>query len=80
MIGCRWPSNGSSSLTLPLGPSNAYALSTAIHPSPFGGERVAGPRQRLALTSIGLRAAIQSCCDTIGGVLAGLRCDTAFTA
>jgi hypothetical protein len=30
-MSCGRPSNGSSSATLPLGPSNAYALSTAIH-------------------------------------------------
>src|ERR1700675_40318 len=70
MISCRRPSNKSSRLTLPLGPSNLYFLSTASH----------GIRRRSAASASRERvkafsftrsrwcAASHSCCDTIGGV------------
>src|SRR5262245_16599136 len=70
MISCRRPSNRSSRLTLPLGPSNSYFFSTAIH----------GIRRRSAASasrtrekdfsfpSICCHAASHSCRDTIGGV------------
>src|SRR6266853_6962181 len=80
MINCRRPSNKSSRLTLPLGPSNSYFFSTAIH----------GIRRRSAdnasrarvnsfsLTSSCWRAASHSCADTIGGVFFG-RCPFGFS-
>src|SRR5215510_12671868 len=70
MINCRRPSNRSSKLALPLGPSNSYFFSTASH----------GIRRRLAasasrarvnsfsFTSSCWRAASHSCGETIGGV------------
>src|SRR5215469_8561326 len=71
MINCRRPSNRSSRLTLPRGPSNSYAFSTAIH----GIRRrsaASASRARISafsFTSICWRAASQSCGDTTGGVL-----------
>src|SRR4029077_18360836 len=70
MINCLRPSNRSSRLTLPLGPSNSYFFSTTIH----------GIRRRSAASASRERvkafsftrscrcAASHSCCDTIGGV------------
>src|SRR6266567_3942935 len=70
MISCRRPSNKSSRLTLPLGPSNSYFFSTAIH----GIRRrsaASASRERVkafSFTRSCWRAASHSCCDTIGGV------------
>src|SRR5216684_1925038 len=70
MINCRRPSNRSSRLTLPFGPSNSYFFSTTIH----GMRRrsaASASRERVkafSFTSICWRAASHSCCDTIGGV------------
>src|SRR3984957_19961308 len=67
---CLRPSNKSSRLTLPLGPSNSYFLSTAIH----GIRRrsaASASRERVkafSFTRSCCRAASHSCCDTIGGV------------
>ena len=70
MISCRRPSNRSSRLTRPSGPSNAYSFSTAI----------LGIRRRLAAsaswawvsafssTSSSSRAAFHSCGETVGGM------------
>src|SRR6266496_509517 len=69
-MSCRRPSNKSSRLTLPLGPSNSYFFSTAIH----GIRRrsaASASRERVkafSFTSICCRAASHSCRDTIGGV------------
>src|SRR6266568_1747371 len=80
MINCRRPSNKSSRLTLPFGPSNSYFFATAIH----------GIRRRSAasasrewvkafsFTSSCWRAASHSCADTIGGVFFG-RCPFGFS-
>src|ERR1035438_6287673 len=70
MINCRRPSNRSSSITLPLGPSNSYFFSTAIHGIR---RRSAASASRACIkafsfTSSCWRAASHSCCDTIGGV------------
>src|SRR6202162_3813509 len=71
MINCLRPSNRSSRLTLPLGPSNSYFLSTAIQ----GMRRrsaASASRERVkafSFTRSCWRAASHSCCDTIGGVL-----------
>src|SRR5215475_8206211 len=68
-INCRRPSNRSSRLTLPLGPSNSYFFSTAIH----GIRRrsaASASRERVkafSFTRSCWRAASHSCCDTIGG-------------
>src|SRR6266853_3704403 len=70
MINCRRPSNKSSRLALPPGPSNSYAFSTAIH----GIRRrsaASASRARIeafSFTSSCSRAAAHSCGDTIGGV------------
>src|SRR6516225_5049941 len=75
MINCRRPSNKSSRLTLPLGPSNSYFLSTVIH----GIRRrsaASASRERVkafSFTRRCWRAASHSCGDTIGGVFMG-RC------
>src|SRR5215472_3955736 len=69
-MSCLRPSNRSSRPTLPLGPSNSYFFSTAVH----GMRRrsAASPsRDRVkafSFTSNCCRAASHSCCDTIGGV------------
>src|SRR5262245_9108442 len=69
-ISCLRPSNRSSRLTLPLGPSNSYFFSTAIH----GIRRRSAARasrdlvKAFSFTSICWRAASHSCCDTIEGV------------
>src|SRR5216683_3297566 len=70
MINCRRPSNRSSRLTLPLGPSNSYFFSTVIH----GIRRrsaASASRERVKAFSL-IRsfclAASHSCSDTIGGV------------
>src|SRR5215471_17247540 len=70
MINCLRPSNRSSRLTLPLGPSNWYFFSTAIH----GIRRrsaASASRERVKAFSFlrsCCRAASHSCCDRIGGV------------
>src|SRR5216683_2169951 len=70
MINCRRPSNKSSRLTLPLGPSNSYFLSTASQ----GIRRrsaASASRERVkafSFTRSCWRAASHSCCDTVGGV------------
>src|SRR5215813_5986459 len=70
MINCLRPSNRSSRLTLPLGPSNSYFFSTAIH----GIRRrsaASASRERVkafSFTRSCWRAASHSCCDTIGGL------------
>src|SRR5215471_2194925 len=70
MINCLRPSNKSSRLTLPFGPSNSYFFSTATH----GIRRrsaASASRERVkafSLTRSCCRAASHSCCDTIGGV------------
>src|ERR1700675_1384763 len=70
MISCRRPSNTSSRLTLPLGPSSSYFLSTASQ----GIRRrsaASASRERVkpfSFTRSCCRAASHSCCDTIGGV------------
>src|ERR1700675_2420838 len=70
MISCRRPSNKSSRLTLPLGPSNWYFLSTASQ----GIRRrsaASASRERVSTFSFTRscwRAASHSCCDTIGSV------------
>jgi hypothetical protein len=70
MINCLRPSKRSSRLTRPLGPSNSYFFSTAIH----GMRRrsaASASRERVkafSFTSSCCRAASQSGCDTIGGV------------
>src|ERR1700720_827348 len=80
MINCLRPSNRSSRLTLPLGPSNSYFLSTTIH----GMRRrsaASASRERVkafSFTSICWRAASHSCCDTIGGVFIA-RCPFGFS-
>src|SRR5215469_3672694 len=73
MINCLRPSNKSSRLTLPLGPSNSYFFSTAIHgirrrsPARASRERV----KAFSFTRSCCRAASHSCGDTIGGVFFG---------
>src|SRR5207245_10706180 len=70
MINCLRPSNRSSRLTLPLGPSNSYFFSTATQ----GIRRrsaASASRERVkafSFTRSCWRAASHSCCDTIGGV------------
>src|SRR5215468_6075538 len=70
MINCLRPSNRSSKLTLPLGPSNSYFFSTAIH----GIRRrsaASASRERVkafSFASIFCHAACHSVGDTIGGV------------
>src|SRR5215510_8611215 len=70
MINCRRPSNRSSRLALPLGPSNSYFFSTASH----GIRRrsaASASRERVrafSFTRRRWRAASHSCGDTIGGV------------
>src|SRR5215471_12920633 len=71
MINCLRPSNRSSRLSLPLGPSNSYFISTNIH----GIRRrsaASASRERVkafSLTRSCCRAASHSFGDTIGGVL-----------
>src|SRR5262245_62641164 len=71
MINCRRPSNRSSRLALPSGPTNSYFFSTASH----GIRRrsaASASRERVkafSFTRSCWRAASHSCCDTIGGVL-----------
>src|SRR5689334_4316539 len=70
MINCRRPSNKSSKLTLPWGPSNSYFLSTAIHGIL---RRSAASASRAGVKAFSFmrscwRASSHSCCDTIGGV------------
>src|SRR5262249_8041785 len=67
---CRRPSNRSSRLTLPWGPSNSYAFSTAIHGiRRRSAARASRARIRVfSFTSICWRAASQASGDTIGGV------------
>src|SRR5262249_53686880 len=66
--------------TLPWGPSNAYAFSTAIH----GIRRRSAARasrervKAFSFTRSCCRAASHSCCDTIGGVFIG-RCPFPFS-
>src|SRR5215469_3595739 len=73
MISCLRPSNKSSRLTLPLGPSNSYFFSTATHgirrrsAANASRERV----KAFSFTRSFCRAASHSCADTIGGVLFG---------
>src|SRR5262249_13880067 len=70
MINCLRPSNRSSRLTLPLGPSNSYFFSINIHGIRRRSAAMAS-RARVnsfSLTSSCCRAASHSCCDTIGGV------------
>src|SRR5215472_12463113 len=73
MITWRRPSNKSNRLTLPLGPSNSYFFSTAIH----GIRRrsaASASRERVkafSFTRSCWRAASHSCGDTIGGVFFG---------
>src|SRR5215467_14274219 len=83
MISCRRPSNRSSRLTLPLGPSNLYFFSTAIH----GIRRrsaASASRARVkdfSFTRSCWRAASQSCRGTIRGVFiprCSLRCCMSF--
>src|SRR5262247_146023 len=75
MINCRRPSNKSSRLNLPLGPSNSYFLSTASQ----GIRRrsaASASRERVKVFSFTrscCRAASHSCCDTIGGVFIARR-------
>src|SRR5260370_35412832 len=70
MINCRRRSNKSSRLTLPLGPSNSYFFSTAIH----GIRRrsaASASRERVKAFSFKRscwRAASHSCCETLGGL------------
>src|ERR1700692_5132182 len=70
MINWGRPSNKSSRLTLPLGPSNSYFLSTASQ----GIRRrsaASASRERVnafSFTRSCWRAASHVCCDTIGGV------------
>src|SRR4030088_1333336 len=70
MISCRRPSNKSSRLTLPLGPSNSYFFSTSIH----GIRRrsaASASRERVkafSFTRSCCRAASHSSSDTTGGV------------
>src|SRR5262249_37754887 len=74
------PSNKSSRLTLPFGPSNAYSFSTAVH----GIRRrsaASASRERVkafSLTRSCWRAASHSGCDTIGGVFIA-RCPFDFS-
>src|ERR1700728_1130065 len=69
-INCLRPSNRSSRLTFPWGPSNSYFSSTATH----GIRRrsaASASRERVkafSFTRTCWRAASHSCCDTIGGV------------
>src|SRR5580693_5802569 len=69
-ISCRRPSNKSSRLAWPLGPSNSYFFSTATH----GIRRrsaASASRERVkafSFTRSCWRAASHSCADTIGGV------------
>src|SRR5580692_9411787 len=70
MINCLRPSNRSSRLTLPLGPSNSYFFSTTIHGMPRRSAASAS-RERVkafSFTRSCCCAASHSCCDTIGGV------------
>src|ERR1700746_2026547 len=70
MINCLRPWNRSSRLTLPLGPSNSYFFSTAIH----GIRRrsaASASRERVkafSFTRSCCRAVSQDSGDTIGGV------------
>src|SRR6266702_8532274 len=69
-ISWRRPSNRSSRLALPLGPSNAYSFSTASHGIR---RRSAASASRARVSSFSFtsscwRAASHSCGDTIGGV------------
>src|SRR6516225_1717122 len=70
MINCLRPSNRSSRLTLPLGPSNSYFFSTATH----GIRRrsaASASRERVkafSFTRSCWRAGSHSCCGTIGGL------------
>src|SRR5260370_11731723 len=79
MINWGRPLNRSRRLTLPLGPSNLYFLSTASQ----GIRRrsaASASRERVkafSFTRSCLRAASHSCCDTIGGVLIA-RCPSPF--
>src|ERR1700675_5027786 len=70
MISCRRPSNKSSRLTLPLGPSNSYLLSTASQG--IRRRSAASPsRERVKAFSFTRScwcAASHFSCDTIGGV------------
>src|SRR5437879_3672816 len=80
MINCRRPSNKSSRLSLPFGPSNSYFFATAIH----GIRRrsaASASRERVkafSFPSSCWRAASHSCADTIGGALFG-RCPFGFS-
>src|SRR6266851_5910020 len=70
MINCRRPSNRSSRLALPLGPSNSYFFSTASH-GIHRRSAASASRERVkafSLTRSCWRAASHSCADTIGGV------------
>src|SRR5215831_1537276 len=75
MINCRRPSNKSSRLTLPRGPSNSYAFWTAIH----GIRRRSAARasrervKAFSFTRSPWRAASHSSSDTIGGVFIARR-------
>src|SRR5215831_1988969 len=75
MINCLRPSNRSSRLTLPLGPSNWYFFSTSIQgirrrsAANASRERV----KAFSFTSNCWRAASHSCADTIAGVLIASR-------
>src|SRR5215468_8426315 len=75
MISCRRPSNKSSRLTLPFGPSNWYVFSTAIHGIRRRSAARASPARMWAFsfTTIFSRAASQSSVDTTGGAFI-LRC------
>src|SRR5215470_688431 len=73
MINCRRPSNKSSRLTLPLGPSNSYFFSTAIHGMRRRAAAIAS-RDRVKAFSFSRscrRAVSHSSGDTTGGVFFG---------
>src|SRR5262249_29067270 len=79
MISCRRPSNKSSRLTLPFGPSNWYVFSTAIHGIRRRSAARASPARMWAFsfTTIFSRAAFHSFGDTTGGAFI-LRCPCSF--
>src|SRR5947199_9219506 len=73
MTNCRRPSNRSSRLTLPLGPSNSYFFSTANQGIRRRSAAIAS-RERVkafSFTSSCCRAVSHSCADTTGGVFFG---------
>src|ERR1700676_4104880 len=72
-MSCRRPSNKSSRLALPLGPSNSYFFSTASHGirrrSAASASRARG--RAFSFTRSCSRSVSHSFGDTIGGVLIG---------